>query len=478
MKKVVIIGGGVAGLGAAYRIKQASEAGADVEAVLLEKDHVTGGKVKGENPEGYVIDGGPDCFLTQKPAVRRVAAQIGIDGDLLPSDESRKRTWILAGGKLHELPDGVMMMVPTKFWSFATTGLFTWPGKVRMAMDLVIPKKEPGDETLASFVRRRLGRECLDRLAEPLVGGVHASDPETMSLAATFPRFLEMEQEHGSLIKGFVAARLKMEKMKREAKKSGRERKSTFFTSFKNGMHELPAALTEACGRDSVHTGVRVTELARSGQGWVVKTSDGESIACDAVIVATEGYVAAELVGPLSEEVGEALGAIPHTSSATVSLAFDASTIGIDTDAFGVLVPLAEGRSIMAATYSSTKWPGRAPEGKVLMRGFVGGPHNQEVLEFSDDELVELVMSEFRAILGVKGDPLLKRVYRWERGMPQYTLGHLERVALVDEWVSQTAGIALAGGAYRGVGIPNCIESGEAAAEKVLANLGYGASGE
>ena len=473
MKRVAIIGGGVAGLGAAYKVRRATDAGHDVEFVLLEKDPVLGGKVKGDDPEGYVIDGGPDCFLTMKPAVHRIARLLGITDRLLASDESRKRTWILAGGSLHELPDGVMMMVPTKFWSFVTTGLFTWPGKIRMAMDLVIPKKREGDETLGSFVRRRLGRECLDRLAEPLVGGVHASDPETMSLAATFPRFLEMEQEHGSLIRGFVDARLKMEKAKREARKSGgRRKKPTMFTSFKGGMHELVAAMADAAGRDSMRTGAPVRSIERAGEGWRVRLAEGETVEADAVIVATEGFAAAKLIEPLSAEAGTALAEIPHTSSATVSMAFDESEVGVDLDAFGVLCPTAEGRSIMAATYSSTKWPGRAPRGRVLFRGFVGGPHDQEVLENSDEALVEIVLSELRGVLGVKGDPLMKRVFRWDKGMPQYTLGHLDRVATIDAWTAQTAGIALAGGSYRGVGVPNCVESGEAAVSKVLGDLG------
>jgi oxygen-dependent protoporphyrinogen oxidase len=470
--KVVVVGGGVSGLGAAYKLRRAAEEGHEVEFVVLERDARLGGKIKGENPDGYVIDGGPDCFLTQKPAVHRVARSLGITDRLLPSDESRKRTWILAGGRLHELPDGVMMMVPTKFWSFVTTGLFTWPGKLRMAMDLFLPKKAPGDETLASFVKRRLGKQCLDRLAEPLVGGVHASDPDTMSLEATFPRFLEMEQQHGSLIKGFVAARLKMERMKREARRKGRERTSTFFTSFKGGMHELIDAMADAVGHERIRTDAPVGSIEPVGDGWRVVLEDGEALDADAVIVATEGWAAAELIGPIEPALGDVLGEIPHTSSATVSLAFEEAEVGIDLEAFGVLCPQAEGRSIMAATYSSTKWPGRARKGHVLFRGFVGGPHNQEVLDYSDEALVEIVLSELRAILGLKGDPVLKRVFRWERGMPQYTLGHLDRVAAVDDWVAKTPGIAVAGGAYRGVGIPNCIESGEAAATKVLADAG------
>jgi oxygen-dependent protoporphyrinogen oxidase len=470
VKHVVIIGGGVAGLGAAYKLKRARDAGHDVTFDLYEKDDRLGGKIRTEQVEGFVLDGGPDCFLTQKPAVHRIAKMLGISERLLPSDESRKRTLILAGGGLHDLPDGVMMFAPTKFLPFATTGLFTWPGKIRMAMDLVIPKKRrPGDETLDSFVRRRMGHECLDRLAEPLVGGVHASDPDLMSLEATFPNLLDMEQKHGSLIKGFVATRRKVAEMKKKhPPKPGRPR--TFFTSFKGGMQELTDALADAAGRESIHAGMAVERLERDGDAWKVTLADGSTTSADGVIVATEAWAAAELVGPLDAEVEDALENIPHSSSATVSMAFDMKDVKIDTDAFGLLCPLVEDRSIMAGTYSSTKWPGRAPKGRFLARGFVGGPHNQEILEKSDEELVEIVHAEFADILGLDAEPLFARVYRWEKGMPQYTLGHIGRVELVQDRVGEMRGLAVAGGSYTGVGVPNCIESGEAAVTKVLAD--------
>ena len=245
MKRIIIIGGGVAGLGAAYKVARAGSEGHDVEFVLVEKDRRLGGKIQTEmvpdpSERGrFVVDGGPDCFLTEKPACHRIAKLAGIFDDELPTDDSRRRTWILSRGKLHQMPDGVMMFAPTKFVPFATTGLFSWPGKIRMAMDLFIPPKKvaPGefnDETLESFVVRRMGRECLDRLAEPLVGGVHASDPKLMSLAATFPRLLEMEQNYGSLLKAFIATRRKVEEMRRKYPAKPGERPRTFFTSFVN----------------------------------------------------------------------------------------------------------------------------------------------------------------------------------------------------------------------------------------------------
>ena len=486
MKKVIIIGGGVAGLGAAFKIARAASQGHGVEFVLFEKDQRLGGKVCTEmvrDPSGeglFVVDGGPDCFLTEKPACHRIAKLTGIYDDELPTDESRKRTWILSRGKLHEMPDGIFMFAPTKFLPFVTTGLFSWPGKIRMAMDLLIPAKKiaPGefnDETLEHFVVRRMGRECLDRLAEPLVGGVHASAPSTMSLAATFPRLLEMEQKYGSLMRGFLAARRKVEEMRRKYPPKSGEKPRTFFTSFVKGMQELPDRMAEAAGLKRVQTSVAVTGLQQMKDGrWSASVSGGSVVEGDAVIIATESWAAEPLIRRHDEAIADALAAIPASSSATVSLAFNEKEVGFDLNAFGVLCPMVEGRALMAATYSSTKWRGRAPQGRVLLRGFVGGPHNQKIVYRPDEELVQTVLSEFRSILGLSPDanPLFSRVFRWHLGMPQYTLGHLDRIARIEERCALIPGLAIAGGSYRGVGVPNCIESGERAVSKILGEWG------
>lgn len=482
MKRIIIIGGGVAGLGAAYKVTRAASEGHAVEFILIEKDSRLGGKILTEivqDPSGqgrFIVDGGPDCFLTEKPACHRIAKLAGIFDDELPTDDSRRRTWILSRGELHQMPDGVMMFAPTKFVPFATTGLFSWPGKIRMAMDLFIPPKKvpPGalnDETLESFVVRRMGRECLDRLAEPLVGGVHASDPTQMSLAATFPRLLDMEQKYGSLLKAFIAVRRKVEAMRRKYPPKPGEKRRTFFTSFLKGMQQLTDAMADAAGRDRMHIGKAVTLLHRTGdRGWSAQLSDGSAVEGDAVIIATESWGAEPLIRPHDESIADALAEIPASSSGTVSMAFNEGEVGFDLNAFGVLCPLVEGRALMAATYSSTKWPGRAPKGKVLLRGFVGGPHNQEIMEHSDEDLVQTVLAAFRDILGLSpiAKPLFSRVFRWHLGMPQYTLGHLERVARIEERSARIPGLAFAGGSYRGVGVPNCIESGERAVSKIL----------
>jgi protoporphyrinogen/coproporphyrinogen III oxidase len=483
VKRVIIIGGGMAGLAAALKLRNAAQAGEDVEFVLLERDHRLGGKIQGEIVHGeygtFVVDGGPDSFLTMKPAIHRIAKAVGVDGDMLPTDDSRKRTLILKKGRLYPMPDGVMQFAPTKFLPFATTGLFSWRGKIRAGMDLFIPKKKlaPGefnDETLEDFIVRRMGREILDRLAEPLVGGVHGSAPSQMSLAATFPNLLEMEQKYGCMIKGFLAQRRMAEEMRRTHPPDPKNPR-TFFTAFTGGMHELTDAMADTAGRESMHTGVEAVALHRAVDGtWTVSFADGTEIAGDAVVVATESWAAEPLLRPVDPSIADALAAIPASSSATASFAFDEDRIGIDLDSFGVLCPALEKSRLLAATYSSTKWPGRAPAGKVLLRAFLGGPQNQKIMEASDEELTAIALAELRTMLGIAPDvePLFSRFFRWTLAMPQYTMGHLDRVALIEERCAATPGLALAGGSYRGIGLPNCAESGENAVDKVLRDLG------
>lgn len=490
MRKIIIIGGGVAGLGAAYKVRRAAEAGHDVEFELIEKDARLGGKLSTEyvddpeTGERFIVDGGSDAFITEKTAVHRVAKLLGIFDDETPTCDENKKTLVVKGNRLIELPDGIMMFAPTKILPMATTALYSWPAKFRMALDLVIPRKESWpegdtaqqhDETLESFVVRRMGRECLDRLAEPLVGGVHASDPKLMSLAATFPNLLEMEQKYGSLVKGFLAARKKVEEIKRKyPPKPGAKRRS-FFSSFYEGMQYFVDKLAEGAGAESIRVGAGARSVERIEEGrWRVALESGEALEGDAVIVATEAWAADRLVRGIDARVGGLLASVPFSSSATVPMAFRAEDCPFDTKFFGILCPLVENRPLMAVTMSSSKWPGRAPEGRVLLRGFVGGPRNQEIMKQSDEQLIEIVRKQLVEVLGLKADakPLFARVFRWTMGMPQYTMGHLDRMDELEARIAEIDGLALAGGSYRGVGVPNCIESGERAVSKLLGEWG------
>jgi oxygen-dependent protoporphyrinogen oxidase len=488
VKTVIIIGGGAAGLGAAYKVRRAAAAGHDVDCILIEKNDRLGGKLATDivtDPEGgeYVVDGGSDAFVSTKPAVARIARMLGLADSMVPAREENKRTLVVKGRRLVELPDGIMMFAPTKLVPLATTRLYSWPAKFRMALDLVLPPKvrwAPGetaqdhDETLESFVVRRMGRESLDRLAEPLVGGVHASDPREMSLAATFPNFLEMEQEFGSLIRGFLAERKKREEFRKKHPPRPGAKPWAFFNTFHRGMQQLTDGMADAVGRERTITGAAVTAVSRDGDVWRVTLDDGSRLEGDAVIVATEAWAAEPLTREVDAAIADLLAAIPCSSSATVPMAFRAEDFPGDTNWFGILSPIVEDRPLLAVTLSSSKWPDRSPEGRVLLRGFIGGPRNQHLLEASDADLIETVRAQIVDLLGMRADtqPVFASVYRWNGGMPQYTLGHLDRVDEIERLAAEVPGFALAGGAYRGVGIPNCIESGERAVTKVLGDLG------
>lgn len=486
MKRIVIVGGGVSGLGAACKVRRAAEAGHDVDCVVVEKDARLGGKLFTQriaDPDGrgeYVIDLGSDSFLTEKPAIHRLARTLGIIDDETGTCDESKRTFIVKDGRLVEMPDGIMMFAPTKILPMATTPLYSWPAKFRMALDLVIPPKklEPGvrnDESLESFVVRRMGRECLDRLAEPLVGGVNGSDPKDMSLAATYPMLLDMEQKHGSLVKGFLAQRKKVEEMRRKYPPKPGQKRRTFFTSFREGLQFLTDRMAEAVGADRIRTGTSVERIERGADGrWRLALAGGETLEADGVVLATEAWAAAPLVSGIDERAGQLVGSIPCSSSATVAFAFDEADCPFDRNWHGILSPMVEHRALTGVSLMSSKWPDRAPDGRVLLRGFLGGPRDQAVLEKSDEELIELARTQLVELLGMPKDakPLVAELVRWDRGMPQYTLGHLDRMDELDARVASLSGLALAGGGYKGVGVPNCLESGEAAVSKVLGEWG------
>ncbi|HSK47027.1 MAG TPA: protoporphyrinogen oxidase [Coriobacteriia bacterium] len=488
MKRIIIIGGGVAGLGAAYKVRRSADAGHDVEFVLVEKDERLGGKLFTDvftDAEGrrFVADGGSDSFLTDKTAVHRVARLLGIFDDEVGTMDENKRTFIVKDGRLVEMPDGIMMFAPTKIMPMATTKLYSWPAKFRMAFDLILPRKvrwaegesaQHHDESLESFVVRRLGRESLDRLAEPLVGGVNGSDPKNMSLAATYPMLLDMEQKHGSLVKGFLAQRKKVEEMKKKHPPKPGAKRRTFFTSFHDGLQFFTDRLAEAAGHQHIRTGTGATAVIPTDDGWDVLLDSGERISGDAVIVATEGWAAAPLAAGASDRLAELVASIPCSSSATVIMAFAEEDCPFEKNWHGILSPMVEHRPLTGVSLMSSKWPDRAPEGTVLLRGFLGGPRDQAVLKKSDDELIEVARAQLVELLGVRPDatPVYAKLFRWDGGMPQYTLGHLDRVDEIETISASVAGFALAGGAYRGVGVPNCLESGERAVSKVLGDFG------
>jgi protoporphyrinogen/coproporphyrinogen III oxidase len=463
VSRVAVVGGGISGLAAAHRLVELSrERDRPIDLRLLEASPRLGGVIATETAGGFVIEAGPDSFLSEKPAALQLCERLGISHRLVGTSEEFRRTYVVRDGRLHALPEGFLLMAPTRLWPLVTSSLFSWPGKLRMALDLVLPRGAGTDETLTSFVTRRLGREALERVAQPLVGGIYTADPDRLSLAATMPRFLEMERTQRSLI-------LAMWRQQRAAAAAGQGSGArwSLFLSFDRGIQCLVDRVAQRLPEGVVRVGQPVRTLERSAAGWRI---DGD-VECDAVVVALPAHAAAPLVRTTDGILAEELTAIPYASSATVNLAFRREDIPFPLDGFGFVVPHVERRALLAATFSSVKYRGRAPAGFTLVRGFVGGALQPQMMDLDDEGLAARVRQELADLLGIRALPELTRVARWPQAMPQYHLGHLERVARIGGRLATLPGLHLAGNAYRGVGIPDCIASGEEAAEAVLASL-------
>ncbi|ATW25699.1 protoporphyrinogen oxidase [Candidatus Formimonas warabiya] len=463
MKKVAIIGGGIAGLAAAYALE---EKGENIEYTLIEKDARLGGKILTETHDGFLVEGGPDCFLSEKPSVIKLAEKIGLADSLIGTNDEFKGTYVYSGGRVHALPEGLMLMVPTKIVPFALSPLISWPGKMRMALDFVLPrKKDDDDETLHNFVVRRLGREALDKIAEPLIGGIHGGNPETMSLKASFPRFLDMERNYGSLIRAMLAAR-RRSPAKRPEGSGGKP--GTYFMSFKNGMGELTDALEKKLG-GRILKGKEVVKVGRSGTHYQILGDGFGEITADAVIFALPAPEAAALIRGWDAASADILEETPMASSATVSLAFRREQLPFSPASFGFLIPHVEQRKINAVTFSSIKWNYRMPdEDSVLLRTFVGGAKNSHLACAGEEEILHWVKQDLKSILGISSNPVMSRIHRWIHARPQYTMGHLERLHRVEQRLKSLPGFYLAGGCYRGIGVPDCINDGMNAAENVM----------
>lgn len=473
MPKVIIIGGGIAGLAAAVHLKAGAKAhGKTVDILLLEKNNRIGGKILTETIDRYLIEGGPDSFLPEKVWTVNLAKHLGLEPEMLSSNDQFKGTFIYSRKALHSLPEGVMLMVPTMFWPMAKSSLITWPGKLRMGMEMFIPKrKERGDESLASFVTRRLGRECLEKIAEPLVAGIHTSNPDNMSVLSTFPRFVEMERKSGSLIHGMLTAmRNRPHATLSGPSRPGRDApKMTYFMSFKRGMQTLSQACADFVGRDTIRFGAAVRAVEPKGKGYAVELESNETLEADHVMIASASYDAAEMVKGFDANLAAQMNKIEWSSSATVSVAFRKADVGVSLKGFGFIVPRVEGRRINAATYSSIKWSFRAPDDHLLIRGFVGGGHHEELVhELDDAGMINMVLEELDAILGLRAKPEVSKVYRWFKGMPKYTVGHLDRIAVLDRLLSIHPGLHLIGCSYKGIGIGDCVHEAQIAAEKIL----------
>ena len=458
MRRIAVIGGGISGLAAAFRLEKHRSAGIDY--VLFESGPRFGGVIRTEQTDGCLIEAGPDSFLTEKPWAADLCRDLGLSQQLIGSNDAERKTYILVNGRLVPLPDGLMFMVPTKLAATFFSPLFSWHTKARMVREWFIGPTERGDETVAEFVGRHYGREMVQRVADPLLAGVYGGAAEELSVQAVLPRFAEIEARQGSLGRAMVATR--------KLRPSGQP--PPLFTSLKDGMQQLTDALLAGIPPASRRTDTRVETVKPESGKWLV-VSNGRTEEFDGVVFATPAYSAAEIIALASRDLAQELSAIRYSSSVTVTLAFDRQVRAILPEGFGFLVPRTEKRRLLAVTFVHNKFPHRAPADRALVRCFLGGSRDEEVLDLSDNDLHELVRRELQQILGISAAPLFARIYRWRKAMAVYTVSHKERVARIRRLIAAMPGFALAGNAYAGIGVPDCVRSGSEAASKVLADL-------
>ncbi len=445
---VIVVGGGIAGLSAAYELHSRGRS-----FVVLERTARVGGVIVSEDVEGYTIDGGPDALLVQKPEAVALCEEIGLRERLVPTKPPRL-AFIQRGGRLHPLPASSVLGIPTRLGPFLRTRLFTWAGKMRMGAEVFVPRRQDqSDESIGSFMRRRFGDEATMYLAEPLLAGIHAGDVDRLSIRALFPRFVEAERTHGSLLRTFR-----------------RERRATVsvngaFRSLPGGLSEMVRALVARLPQDSVRLNTPVRRILLGPPR--VETQAPEQIGARAVILTAPAYVASDLVRDLDADLARLCGEVPYTSTATIALAFPRSAVAHPLNGSGFVVPRAEHSGIVAASWLSSKWPHRAPEDRVLMRAFVGGARDPDALGRSDGQLVSIALAALRPLLGISGEPLLARVYRFERASAQHEVGHLARVEAIDRALTDRPGLFMTGSGLRGVGIPDCVADARATARKV-----------
>jgi len=445
---VIIIGGGIAGLSAAFELKKLGRS-----FVILERAQRTGGVILSEQIGDFVVDGGPDSILTQKPEGIALCKELGIADRLVPTKPPRL-AYIQRGGRLHALPANSVLGIPTRFGPFLRTRLFTWTGKARMGLEMFVPPRtDDRDESIGSFMRRRFGDEAVTYLAEPLLAGIHAGDVDRLSIRALFPRFVDTERAHGSLLRAF-----------RRQRPSSPSSPDGVFRSFPGGLSELVSALTDALPQRSIRLGAGATRITRER---TVHTSDGGSHSGRALILTSPAYVSGELLRDVDGELARLCNEIPYASSGTIALAFPRTAVSHPLNGSGFVVPRVERTGIMAASWLSSKWPNRAPDDQVLMRAFVGGARDPGALDKRDDELVSIALTALRPVLGIRGEPSFTRVYRFERKSAQHEVGHLDRMAAIERRLESTPGLFVTGSGFRGVGIPDCVADARATARKV-----------
>jgi len=462
MKRVVIIGGGIAGLAAAWRIQKSSEdSHVPVNLLLLEASPHVGGFLKSVSREGFLLEMGADCFISEKPRGIGLCRELGLESEVIGIRPEKRRSFILRKNVFYPVPEGFYLMGPTRTRPFLESSLLSWSGKFRALCEPLIPSRPPMDESLASFVRRRFGQELLDWMAQPLIAGIYGADPEHLSLRATFPKFLEMERTYGSVLLG-------LKKGVRGPTSDVSGARYNLFITLRRGMQELADTLAAKLGQTVVRTQTRVKSIRPDGGAWQVIKANGDVLVADALCLALPSYATAELVNAFDPDLAQDLTSIDYAPAATVNFAFRDMDVKHPLDGVGFVVPRKENRLVLGCTFTQNKFEDRAPKGFMLLRAFLGGEHSARWLSEKDDVLTIKVFAELKEWLNIMGKPMFSHLERYERALPQYNIGHLERILRIEERLFRHKGLALAGNWQYGVGIPDCIESGERAADLLV----------
>jgi oxygen-dependent protoporphyrinogen oxidase len=469
-RRVAVIGGGLSGLAAAHRLREL-DSGAEV--VLFEATDRVGGILATTRREGWLIERSADMFSTREPWALDLCRRIGIAEELIETDARFRRAYVVRRGNLIPVPEGFTLLSPARVWPIVTTPLLSLRGKVRLAWEYFVPRRESAsDESLESLVVRRFGREAFDRLVQPLIGGIYTADPAKLSVAATLPQFVELEREHGSLIRG-----MRRKQAASRGKEAGTGARYAQFVAPRDGMQRLVDALAARLPPEVIRLGAPVERLSHHAECWEV-TIRGEAspLRFDDLIVAVPGHVATRLLQSVDQQLADLLGKVTYAGCSVAVIGVRQDQLARQLQGFGFVVPAIERRSIIAGSLASLKFPGRAPEGKLLLRVFVGGALQPELAGLPDEELRTLVLGELRELLGLTGEPEFFEVVRWLGMMPQYHVGHLDLVSQIETQAAKLPHFALAGNSLRGVGVPFCVRSGERAAEAILASRGAAAS--
>jgi protoporphyrinogen/coproporphyrinogen III oxidase len=457
--RVAIVGGGISGLSAAFTLEQRRRNDGNLEYTLFESSPRLGGVLRTDLVDGCVVEAGPDSFLTEKPWAADLCRALGIEDQLIGSNDAQRKTYILRAGRLVEIPDGLIFMIPTRIWPTIFSPLFSWKTKLRVMREFIHgAAAAQNDESVASLVARHYGEEMVDRLADPLLSGIYGGSAQDLSVRAVLPRFAEMERSHGSLSRAMLQSRKAM---------ANPQVRRPLFTSLKNGMEQLVQATVSRLPAASLLKNTAVQAIRREGGGWTLSAGD-QSGNFDAVILAVPAHAAAALLAECAPPLSGELAAIRYTSSITVALGYDASVRRTLPPGFGFLVPRSEGRRLLAATFVHNKFSHRAPQDRALLRCAFAGTNADAIEQQSDAGIAAVVREELRQMLGVRSAPLFTRVYRWKSAMAQYAVGHLDRLERMEQLCRQQPGLALAGNGYHGIGIPNCVRSGSDAANSVL----------